>query len=53
MIKGITGSGIKIFNDDMLIRMSEMILKMMDDSYTLPDIFSDIHERIEGLITRN
>ena len=53
MIKGLTGSGIKIFNDDMIIKMSEMILKMMDDSYTLPDIFSDIHERIEGLFTKS
>lgn len=53
MIKGIIENGIKILNDETIIKMSEMILKMMDDSYTLPDIFSDIHERIEGLITRN
>jgi len=53
MIKGIIHSGVKVLNNEMIIRMSEMILKMMDDSYTLHDIFSDIHERIEGLITKN
>ena len=52
MINGLTQSGIKHFSDDMLIKMSDTILKIMDDSYTLPDIFSDIHEKITEIILR-
>ena len=53
MISGLTQSGIKNFSDDMLIKMSDAVLKIMDDIYSLPDIFSDIHEKIAEIIIKS
>ncbi len=53
MIKGLFLSGIKNFNDETLLKMSDMILKIMDDTYALPDIFSEIHDKIADMIVKD
>jgi len=53
MIKGLFLSGIKNFNDETLMKMSDMILKIMGDTYALPDIFSEIHDKIADMIVKS
>lgn len=46
LLKGLIDTGIKSISDDQLVEISKMIFKIKSKDDILPDIFSDIHERI-------
>ncbi len=50
LLQGMLAGKIKQFDEEMLMRISDSIAKMLDSSFELPDIFSDIHEKIQSLV---
>jgi hypothetical protein len=46
LARGIIEYGSRTINDDKLIGISKKLTGMMNSEYQLPDIFSDIHDRI-------
>ncbi len=51
LVRGILEYGSRSIDDDKLISISKKLTGLMNDEYLLPDIFSDIHERITELLS--
>ncbi len=50
MLKGLMESKMKYMNDDMLIKLSKRISELKSKDEVLPNIFSDVHQKIPELI---
>jgi hypothetical protein len=48
---GIIEQGNRTIGDEKMIGVARKLTGMMNDEYQLPDIFSDIHEKISGLLS--
>jgi hypothetical protein len=50
LIKGMKLAGIKSIDDEMALKISRTVSRLMNPDFTLPDIFSDIHSMVAETI---
>ena len=53
IIQGLIKSGADSFEDGMLVNLAKAMVKLVENNYTFPDIFSDIHEKVAALIHKH
>lgn len=50
MIRGVVDSGLKRFDDTLMVDFCRKLVNVLHDDYTFPDIYSDIHSTIVDII---
>ena len=53
IIQGLIKSGADSFEDGMLVNLAKAMVKLVENNYAFPDIFSDIHEKVAALIHKH